>query len=165
MVYTRHGALCRKSVHTQTDCPLKTAAVQVSGCRECLSLLLPPAGDRETVCVRCEQVDDLIRLVAELKEEVERLRVISLIWECEREIDLWSDSLCGLKDRGRGETPQMGWTPCPVAVGQREGIWELRRNGDRSLLDITGDALPPYQPHLPRCPYATGLRPWSLRDW
>lgn len=38
----------------------------------------------------------------------------------------------------------------------------MRRNGNRSLLDITGDALP-HQPHLPRCPYTTGLRPWSLR--
>ncbi|KAI6079682.1 MIEAP domain-containing protein [Aix galericulata] len=63
MVYTRHRALSRKSVHTQTDCPLKTAAVQVSR-------------GKETVCVRCRQVDDLVCLVAELKEELERLRDI-----------------------------------------------------------------------------------------
>ena len=37
------------------------------------------------MCVRCEQVDNLVRLVAELKEEVERLRDIR---ECEWEIDL-----------------------------------------------------------------------------
>ena len=41
-------------------------------------------------CVRCEQVDELLSLVVELKEEVERLRTIR---ECEREIDWWSDSL------------------------------------------------------------------------
>ena len=67
---------------------------------------------------------------------------------------------------GRGiemRHPKWGWTPCPVAVGQREGIWELRRNGNRSLLDIARDALP-FRSHLPRCPYATGLRPWSSRD-
>ncbi|KAI6075031.1 Cyclic nucleotide-gated cation channel beta-3 [Aix galericulata] len=40
--------------------------------------------------------------MAELKEEVERLRDIR---ECEREIDLWSNSLCGLKDRYREGVP------------------------------------------------------------
>lgn len=48
-----------------------------------MSLLLPMVGDRDTAWVRCEQVEDLISLVAELKEEVERLRAIR---ECEREI-------------------------------------------------------------------------------
>ncbi|XP_068521222.1 uncharacterized protein [Anas acuta] len=110
MVSTRHGALSRKSVYTQTDCPLKNAAVQVTGCKECLSLLLPSAGGRDAACVRCEQVDDLIRMVAELKEEVERLRAIR---ECEREIDWWSNSLQGLKERYQDETPQMGVDPLP----------------------------------------------------
>ena len=110
MVSTRHGALCRRSVHTQTEYPLKNAAVQVTGCRECQSLFLPSAGGRDAACVRCEQVDDLIRMVAELKEEVERLRAIR---ECEREIDFWSNSLQGLKERYRGETPQMGVDPLP----------------------------------------------------
>ena len=110
MVSTRHGALCRRSVHTQTDCPLKNAAVQVTGCRECQSLFLPSAGGRDAACVRCEQVDDLIRMVAELKEEVERLRAIR---ECEREIDFWSNSLQGLKERHQGETPQTGVDPLP----------------------------------------------------
>uniref|UniRef100_A0A8B9TZX8 SGNH hydrolase-type esterase domain-containing protein n=1 Tax=Anas zonorhyncha TaxID=75864 RepID=A0A8B9TZX8_9AVES len=110
MVSTRHGALCRRSVHTQTEYPLKNAAVQVTGCRECQSLFLPSAGGRDAACVRCEQVDDLIRMVAELKEEVERLRAIR---ECEREIDWWSNSLQGLKERYRGETPQMGVEPLP----------------------------------------------------
>ena len=90
MVDTRQRILSRKSVATQTDCPLRDVAVQVSGCMECLSLLLPSEGGRGTVCVRCEQVDGLVRLVAELKEEVERLRAIR---ECEREIDWWSNSL------------------------------------------------------------------------
>ena len=110
MVSTRHGALSRKSVHTQTDCPFKNAAAQVTGCRECLSLFLPSARGRETACVRCEQEDDLVRMVAELKEELERLRDIR---ECEREIDWWSDSLQGLKERYRGETPQMRVDPLP----------------------------------------------------
>lgn len=46
--------------------------------------------------VRCEQVDDLVRLMEELKEEVEMLRDNR---EYEQEIDLWRNSLRGLKDR------------------------------------------------------------------
>lgn len=85
---------------------------------------MPPAGGRETVCVRCEQVDDLIRMVAELKEEVERLRAIR---ECEREMDWWSNSLCSLKGRHQGETPQMGVDPLPCchrAEGKDLGVEE-----------------------------------------
>lgn len=46
---------------------------------------------RDCVCVRCEQVDDLVRVVAELKEEVEKLRAIR---ECERETEWWATP-CG----------------------------------------------------------------------
>ena len=118
MVSTRHGALSRKSVHTQTDYPLENAAVQVTACRECQSLLLPSAGGRDTACVRCEQLDDLIRMVAELKEEVERLRDIR---ERERDLDWWSNSLQGLKERYRGETPQMGVDPLPCCCRAEGG--------------------------------------------
>ena len=48
----------------------KDAAVQVSGCRECLSLLLPSEGSGNSTCARCEQAEDLLSMVAELKEEV-----------------------------------------------------------------------------------------------
>ena len=68
----------------------KNVAVQVSGYGDCLSLLLPGEGGRDSACVRCERVDELIQLVVELKEEMQRLRAIR---ECEREIDWWSDSL------------------------------------------------------------------------
>ena len=64
-------------------------AVRVSGCRDCLRLLLPGEGGRDSTYVRCEQVDELIQLVVELKEEEQRLRTIR---ECEREINWWSDS-------------------------------------------------------------------------
>ena len=110
MVFTRQSALSRQSVTTQTDRLLNNAAVQVSGCRDCLSLLLPSAGGRETACVRCEQVDDLVRMVAELKEEVQRLRDIR---ECKREIDWWSNSLQDRRERDQGETPQRGVDPLP----------------------------------------------------
>jgi len=48
-----------------------TKAVQVSSCRECLSLLLPGEGGRNSTCVKHEQVEYLLSMVALLKEEVE----------------------------------------------------------------------------------------------
>jgi len=83
-------------VGTQTEAPHKNAGVQVSGCRECLSLALVPEDSRDNSCVRCEQVNDPLSLVAELKEEVERLRNIR---ECEREINWWSRTLPSLRQR------------------------------------------------------------------
>ena len=61
---------------TQTEARPKHAAVQVSGCRECLGLLLPGEGSGNSTCVRCEQAEDLLSMVAELKEEAERSRTI-----------------------------------------------------------------------------------------
>jgi len=46
--------------------------------------LLPLKGGRDTTYVSCEQVDDLLNLVAELSEGVERL---SRIRKSEQEID------------------------------------------------------------------------------
>ena len=54
----------------------KDAAVQVSGCRECLSLLLPTEGSGNSTCVRGEQAEDRLSRGAELKEEAERSRTI-----------------------------------------------------------------------------------------
>ena len=76
-------------------------AVRVSGCRDCLRLLLPGEGGRDSTYVRCEQVDELIQLVVELKEEVQRLRTIR---ECEWEIDWWSDSLACQRKGCQGGT-------------------------------------------------------------
>ncbi|KAI6075309.1 Calcium/calmodulin-dependent 3',5'-cyclic nucleotide phosphodiesterase 1C isoform X1 [Aix galericulata] len=65
---------------------------------EILADELPPVDSPEAL------VDDLVRMVAELKEEVERLRDIR---ECEQEIDWWSDSLQGLKERHRAPPSQV----------------------------------------------------------
>jgi len=67
MVSTRLKAIARKSVGTQMEVPHKCTAVQVSGCRECLRLALVLEGSRDSSCVWCEQVSDLLILVAELK--------------------------------------------------------------------------------------------------
>ena len=81
---TRKKALAKKNAATQTECLPRNLAVQVAVCRECRSLLLPLKGGRDTTYVSCEQVDDLLNLVAELSEGVERL---SRIRKSEQEID------------------------------------------------------------------------------
>ena len=79
------------------------AAVQVSGCGECLALSLLQEGSRDTTCVRCEQVEDLLSLVVELMGEVERLRSI---WDCGKGIDWWSHTLPSLQEWCGGDAPQ-----------------------------------------------------------
>ncbi|PKU48703.1 rna-directed dna polymerase from mobile element jockey-like [Limosa lapponica baueri] len=90
MATKRPKAPVKKNVGTQTELPRKDAAVQGPGCTECLSLAVAPQGPRDTHCVRCEQINGLLRQVVELREEVERLRSIR---ECESEIDWWSRTL------------------------------------------------------------------------
>lgn len=41
-------------------------------------------GGRDSACVRCEQMEDLISLLPELKKEVRKLRTTR---ECEQELD------------------------------------------------------------------------------
>jgi len=84
MVSTRQRAYPRKPLVTQTDGLSRNVAVQVSGCRECLSLLLPGEGSRDSTCVRCEQVDELLSLVVEHKKQGQRLRTLR---KCEWETD------------------------------------------------------------------------------
>lgn len=74
-------------METQAEAPHKHTNAQVSGCSECRSLALAVQGDRGNTCDKCEQVNDLLSLMADLKEEVERLTSIR---ECEKEVDWWS---------------------------------------------------------------------------
>lgn len=66
----------RQSTHLK-----RCSAVQVSVCSECLSLLLPLKGSRDSTCMISEQVVDLLCVVVELKKEVERLMSIR---ECKK---------------------------------------------------------------------------------
>ncbi|PKU48359.1 rna-directed dna polymerase from mobile element jockey-like [Limosa lapponica baueri] len=75
---------------------------------ECLSLLQEDSKD--SACVRCEQAHDLLSLVAELKEEVERL---GSIWECEKEIDWWTNTLPSLGKKEQGKAPRGEEDPLP----------------------------------------------------
>lgn len=115
MVSTRQKVLARKNVATQTECPPKSMAIQVSSCSKFLSVLLLVKGSMDSICVRCEQVDNLLSMVVKLKEEVERLRSIR---ECEQEIDLWGNSLLNLQKRHKGDTPQtvVSSLPCQCWV-------------------------------------------------
>ncbi|KFP92027.1 hypothetical protein N311_01383, partial [Apaloderma vittatum] len=90
-------------VGTQREAPCQHAGVQPSGCRECRSPTLAVEGCRDNTCVTCDQVNDL--LVAELKDEVARLRTIR---ESEREIDSWSHFL-----NGKQQAPQEAENPLP----------------------------------------------------
>lgn len=131
-----------------------------SGCRKCLVLSLLQEGSRGTASVRWEQVDDLLSLVVELKEEVERLRSI---WDCGKRIDRWSCARLSLQE-GCGEN-------APQAVGDDllSTVWwegatsKTVRDGNKSLFGATS-GLTLSLSHLPRCPYITGMRPWSWRD-
>jgi len=84
MVSTRQKALAKKKVVAQIECLPKNVAVQVTDCWDCPSLLLLVRDSRDSTCVRCDQVDDLISMVAELTEGV---KILKSIRECRREID------------------------------------------------------------------------------
>jgi len=147
MVSTR-GKTITRSMRTQTDAPHKHMAVQVSGCRECLSLALVPEDSRDNGCVRCDQVNDLLSLVAELKEKVERLRSIR---DCEREIDWWSPSLPSLSPRQQEAAPQEAEDPLPSChQGERE---DLRDKGEWKQVPAQDSrripSWPPSPPQLP----------------
>ena len=124
MVATRVKAIAGKNVVTQTELPSKRAAVEGSGCRECLSLSPVPQGSGDKPCVRRDQVGDLLSLVAELKEAAERLRSVR---ECERERDWWARTLPSLRRRQQMEAPQEAEVPLPSC---RQAGGDLRDGGE-----------------------------------
>ncbi|KAK4811185.1 hypothetical protein QYF61_019816 [Mycteria americana] len=153
MVFTRQkampSALARVDVATQTELPQKHAATQVLGCRECLGLSLFTDGSRADSCVRCDQVDDLLCMVAELREEVERLRSIR---EAEKEIDWWCHALPPLRQEQEQQQPPVRThdqgdplsSPTRLkAVAQRRRV-----NGGESMLVAAGEG-----PPCPPCPH------------
>ena len=81
---------CKICVATQTEVPSRNASTQVTGCVDCWSLDFAVPDDGGLTCKRCDQLNDLLSLVIDLKEEVERLRTIK---DCGREIDWWSQYL------------------------------------------------------------------------
>lgn len=132
------------------------------GSRECQSLSLVSDGRRDRSCVGCNQVDDLLCLVAKLKEGVERLKRIR---ESEKKIDWWNQALALLKQEPEGPAEknktQGVLNPPPArrkAVSQGKGV-----NGSKSTLGKNphGPHRNPHGPlYPPRCLCTTGMRLW-----
>lgn len=116
-------------LHQATSVPLKDCGdpdggpAQECGCSALRLQGVPePAdageGGRNSTCVRGEQVEDLLSMVAELKEEVQRLRTIR---EREQEIDWWSNSQACQRGTRQGDTPQkVGDGPHVLSLSGRE---------------------------------------------
>ena len=65
-------------------------------------------GTSDNTCVCCDQLDDLLSLVAELKEEVKRLKSMR---ECKREFGWWSSTLALMKKQEQMEAPKEAGDP------------------------------------------------------
>ncbi len=100
-VITRQRAAAKR--HAETESTSVRATVQVSGYGECLALSLLQESSQGTTCVQCEQVEDLLSLVVELKEEVEGLRSIR---DCGKGIGRWSCARPSLQEGCGGDAPE-----------------------------------------------------------
>ena len=84
--------------------------MQVSVCSEYQSLAFAVLGEGGSTCVRCNQLNDLLSLVADLKEELERLRSTK---ECEMEIGWWCQTPSALRSWQPSEAPHGACHPLP----------------------------------------------------
>lgn len=132
------------------ELPQKHGAVQV--CTElgkCQSLILLLEGSRENSCVRCDHVNNLFGLVAELEEEGERLGSVG---DSEKE----SQSLVELYS-------SIPWTnTSAIHITRRNGSSVLSppgRSGHQRWRGIEMRFCLGWQanPLLPRCPYTIGV--------
>jgi len=114
----RWKATAKNNVETEAEVPKQDGSVQVSVCSECQSLAFAVLGEGDSTCVRCNQLNDLLSLVVDLKEEVERLRSIR---ECEREIDWWCQTLLAMRSWQPLETPHIKSHPLPPCKQVTEG--------------------------------------------
>ena len=157
MVTTWQRAAAKRNAETQTESMNVHAAVQVSGCGECLALSLLQEGSRDTTCVRCEQVEDLLSLAVELKEEVERLRSM---WDSGKGLT-GGVELCHPYRKGVGEVVLKQWgIICCLTVRWGGVTSKTVRYGKKSLFGATS-GLPLSLSHLPRCSSITLIRLWS----
>lgn len=102
-------------METQKELPKEHAALQVSGCRDCLSLLfvLEDSGNNTACGVNRWRI---------LKEEVERLRIIR---DCEGEINWWSCTLPSRREvHGSSARVREALTLLPSGR-RRPKIWEM----------------------------------------
>ena len=104
-------------METQTEVLKQHASTHVSGCGGCHGLAFAVLDNEDSTCAIYDQVNDLLSLVVDLKEEVERLRNIR---ECERKIDWWCQSLRALRSRQPAEALHGTHHPALQTGGRRE---------------------------------------------
>jgi len=112
-------------------------------------------GSRGNSCVRCDQVDDLVGLVAEVRKEADRQRSIR---ESEQEIDWWSHALTSLKP-GQGQPPENARDQRdPISSRHQDvgrvlkgsGEWkQVHNRGSKQTLSLP--TTPPQMPLHNRC--------------
>ncbi|XP_066848127.1 uncharacterized protein [Anser cygnoides] len=142
-------------VATQTEGSGKHTAVQVLGCRVCPSLLSVSNSSSEGyACGRCAQVEELLKQVAELWEEVSRLRSIR---ESERETDWWR---CALPSLRQTQVPAAGQVPpatqkTKVPSSHQAVKGDLGHRGEWRQVPVRGGRRAPSlhtsPSHLPLC--------------
>lgn len=120
-----------KDVVTQTEQLQEHARIQVSGCRACQSPALLSEGSRELSCVRCHQVGDVLSLVAEMRDEVERLKGIR---DSEEEI-YWRN--CTLPRLGQMHLPSTSQEAMDLPPSQQQAKEGDLRNGGEGMEEVS----------------------------
>ena len=140
---------------SQTELRWEHAATQVSGCRVCPALLPASDGSSEHTCGRCTQLEELLRLVTELWEEVSRFRSIR---EPERKIDYWNHTLTSLGQAQQADrTHEMEDSLSSLRLAEHS---DLRGRGQRRQVPArhSRHVSSLTRPHPPRCPCTIGTR-------
>ncbi|XP_010727023.1 F-box/LRR-repeat protein 3 isoform X2 [Meleagris gallopavo] len=107
--------------------------------------------------LRCEQVDELLSVVMELRKEVQRLRTIR---DCEKETDWWCDSL---RERSRDCNPQTVVDPLPCH-GQTKRA-NLRREEEWQQVPAQRRRQCPFRPtSVPQVPLCNRVEALKLED-
>lgn len=120
-----------KDVVTQTEQLQEHARIQVSGCRACQSPALLSEGSRELSCVRCHQVDNVLSLVAEMRDEVERLKGIR---DSEEEI-YWRN--CTLPCLGQMHLPSTSQEAMDLPPSHQQAKEGDLRNGGEGMEEVS----------------------------
>ena len=110
-------------------------------------------GSSEHTCGRYAQVEELLRLVTELWEEVRRLRSIR---ECERERDYWNRTLPSLRQAQQADrTHEMEDSLSSLHLAEHS---DLRDRGQRRQVPARHSRHVSSLTRPPRCPCTIGTR-------
>lgn len=101
--------------------------------------------DCKQACGRCDQIDELLCLMAELQEEVGRRRSIQ---ESEREIDQWSHTLPSMMHRSQLSVATMEAGP-GSALHQEEGSVTRDKEGWKKVIARSSKRYPSLPSKIP----------------